>query len=54
MEDLVSDLNLFDVQPSKGKYTWNNKRAGVGQIVARLDHFLIHSPLLSLPSTITS
>jgi len=27
MEDLVSELDLFDVQPNKGKYTWINKRS---------------------------
>jgi exonuclease III len=54
MDDLVSDLDLFDVQPSKGKYTWNNKRTWVVHIAARLDHFLIRSPLLFLPFTITS
>jgi hypothetical protein len=54
MEDLVSDLDLFDVKPSKGKYTWNNKRTGVGHIAARLDRFLIHNPLLFLPLVITS
>jgi hypothetical protein len=46
MEDLISDLDLFNVQPSKGKYTWSNKRSGVEHITARLDHFLIHNPLL--------
>jgi hypothetical protein len=54
MEDMVSNLDLFDVYPSKGKYTWSNNRAGVGHIAARLDHFLIHSPLLSLPDNISS
>jgi exonuclease III len=54
MEDLITDLDLFDVKPSKGKYTWSNKRTGVGHIAARLDRFLIHSPLLLLPLDISS
>jgi hypothetical protein len=54
MEDLISDLDLFDVQPSKGKYTWSNKRSRVGHIAARLDRFLIHSPLLFRPLSISS
>jgi exonuclease III len=54
MEDLISELDLFDVQPSKGKYTWSNKRSGVGHIAARLDRFLIHSPLLFRPLSISS
>lgn len=54
MEDLVSTLDLFDVQPSKGKFTCSNKRAGMVHIATRLDRFLIHSPLLSLPDEISS
>ena len=37
MDDLISDLDLFDVPPAKGMYTWNNRRVGFGHIVARLD-----------------
>jgi exonuclease III len=54
MEDLVSTLDLFDVQPSKGKFSWSNKRAGSGHIATKLDCFLIHSPLLSLLDEISS
>jgi hypothetical protein len=49
MDDLISDLDLFDVPPTKGMYTWNNKRAGPGHIAARLDRFLISSSFLALP-----
>ena len=54
MEDLISELDPFDVQPSKGKHTWSNKRLGVGHIATRLDRFLIHSSLLLLPLNISS
>jgi len=54
MEDLISTLDLFDVQPSKGNFTWNNIRVGPGHIEARLDHFLIHSSLLILHYDISS
>jgi hypothetical protein len=54
MEDLISELDLFDVQPSKGKFTWSNKILGVGHIASRLDHFLIHSSILLLPLNILS
>jgi hypothetical protein len=54
MEDLITDLDLFDVKPSKGKYTWSNKRSGVGHIPTRLDRFLIHNSLLLLPLDISS
>jgi hypothetical protein len=35
MDDLILDLDLFDVPPSKGQYTWNNRRAGPSHIVTR-------------------
>jgi hypothetical protein len=54
MEDLVFELDLFDVYPSKAKYTWSNKHAGVGHITSRLDRFLIYSSMLSLPDKISS
>jgi hypothetical protein len=44
MEDLISSLDLFDVQPSKGKFTWNNRRAGPGHIEARLIVFSFTPP----------
>jgi hypothetical protein len=53
MEDLISTLDLFDVQPSKGKFTWNNRIVGLGHIAARLDHFLIHNSFLSLHDDIS-
>jgi hypothetical protein len=49
LEDLISDLDLYDVPSNKGIYTWNNRRAGPGHIAARLDRFLISNSLLSLP-----
>jgi len=50
MDDLIYDLDLFDVPPTKGMYTWKNKRAGSGHIVVRLDQFLISSYFLALPN----
>jgi len=47
MDDLILDLDLFDVPPSKGLYTWNNRRAGPGHIAARLDWFLIRISFFS-------
>ena len=43
MEDLIYDWDLSYVKPTKGKYTWSNKRVNPSFIVARLDRFLIHS-----------
>lgn len=48
MEDLIQDWDLLDLKPSQGKYTWTNKRVGLGHIVARLDRFLIQSSHLLL------
>jgi exonuclease III len=50
LEDLISDLDLYDVPSSKGIYTWNNRRAGPDHIAARLDKFLISNELLALPN----
>jgi hypothetical protein len=27
IEDLISFLDMIDIQPNKGKFTWNNRRA---------------------------
>jgi hypothetical protein len=54
MEDLISNLDLFDVHPSKGKFTWSNRRARLGHIEARIDRFIIHYSILSLPYEIFS
>jgi hypothetical protein len=55
MEGIILDWDLIDVAPSKGKFTWSNKRIGTGHIiVARLDRFFIHSILLSSSSSIKS
>jgi exonuclease III len=48
LEDLISDLDLYDVPLNKGIYTWNKRRARPGHIAARLDRFLISSAWLSL------
>jgi exonuclease III len=48
VEDLIQDWDLLDVKPSRGKYTWSNKRVGPGHIAARLDRFLLQSSYLLL------
>jgi len=45
-EDIISNWDLIDVVPKKGRFTWTNKRQGREDIVARLDKFLIKSDLL--------
>ena len=46
MEDLMADLDLLDIPLRNGKYTWSNKRTGIGHVVERLDKFLVSSTFL--------
>ena len=48
VEDLIQDWDLLDIKPSRGKFTWSNKRERPGYIAARLDRFLIQSSYLLL------
>jgi exonuclease III len=48
VEDLMLDWDLEDIKPTKGKFTWTNRRSGPGHISARLDRFLLHSSFLTL------
>ena len=48
VEDIIMKWDLEDIKPSKGKFTWTNKRVGPGHIAARLDRFLVHSSFLTL------
>jgi len=54
LENLIYTLDLIDVHPSKGRFTWNNRRACPWHIAVRLDCFLIHSSCMSLPDSISS
>ena len=54
VDDLILDWELNDVIPSKGKFTWTNKRLELGHISARLDRFLIQDSFLLLGVNITS
>jgi endonuclease/exonuclease/phosphatase family metal-dependent hydrolase len=54
LDDVISTLELYDVPPKKGSFTWNNRRAGLGHIAARLDRFLISSSFLSSNGSFSS
>ena len=54
VEDIIMDWDLEDIKPSKGKFTWTNKRVGLGNIAARLDRFLVQSSFLTLGLFATS
>ena len=34
VKDIMSEWELEDVKPTKGNYTWSNKRASLGHIAA--------------------
>jgi hypothetical protein len=44
--DLISEWDLQDIRPLKGKFTWNNRRGGLNHIAARLDRFFISNDFL--------
>ena len=46
--DLITDMNLVDVQTTNGKFTWNNRRGGIHQIASRLDRYLVSEDFVSL------
>jgi hypothetical protein len=48
VDDLIQDWDLLDIKPSKGKFTWSNRRIIPGHITARLDRFLVYSSFLPL------
>jgi hypothetical protein len=54
MDDLISSLDLIDVPPSKGIFTWNNRRVGLGFTAAKMDCFLINNSFLSLTDSFSS
>lgn len=41
LRDNISHLNLIDVKPGSGTFTWNNRRSGTEAISERLDWFLV-------------
>lgn len=46
MQDLISDWDLFDIKPTKGHFTWTNRRSGINHIAARLERLLVSSDLM--------
>eukprot|EP00253_Pinus_taeda_P002539 PITA_02539 len=53
-EDLILDWDLEDIKPTSRKFTWSNKRLGLGHIATRLDRFLVQSSFLSCGLMATS
>ena len=48
VDELILDWEVSEVIPSKGKFTWTNKRMGPWHIAARLDKFMIQESFLLL------
>jgi exonuclease III len=43
---LIDKLNLIDLEPTNGTFTWTNRRTGSHQIACKLDRFLISDSLM--------
>lgn len=41
LRNMIGSLNLIDVKPTNGVFTWNNRRCGGEAISERLDRFLV-------------
>ena len=41
LQDNINSLNLVDIKPINGQFTWNNRRSGEFCIAERLDLFLV-------------
>lgn len=41
LQDNISTLNLVDIKPSNGQFTWNNRSMGDSCIAEWLDHFMV-------------
>jgi exonuclease III len=41
LRDNINSLNLVDIKPNNGRFTWNNRRVGESWIAERLDRFLV-------------
>jgi hypothetical protein len=46
IEDLIEEWDLINIKPSKGNFTWSNKRLGLGHIAMHLDRSLIQSDFI--------
>eukprot|EP00253_Pinus_taeda_P008234 PITA_08234 len=47
LEGIMTEHELVDIIPKNRKYTWSNRRMGPGNIMERLDRFLVNISLLS-------
>lgn len=47
LEHIMQEKDLVDIKPKNRRYTWSNKRIGAGNIMERLDRFLVNVTFLS-------
>eukprot|EP00253_Pinus_taeda_P024611 PITA_24611 len=47
LEGIMLQHEMVDIIPKNQKYTWNNRRLGLGNIMERLDRILVNITLLS-------
>eukprot|EP00253_Pinus_taeda_P034575 PITA_34575 len=47
LEEIMQEHEMVDIIPKNRKYTWSNRRLGPGNIMERLDRFLVNISLLS-------
>eukprot|EP00253_Pinus_taeda_P018715 PITA_18715 len=47
LEEIMQEHEMVDIIPKNRKYTWSNRRLGAGNIMERLDRFLVNISLLS-------
>lgn len=47
LEAIIQDHDLMDMAPKNRRYTWSNRRLGLGNIMECLDRFLINISFLS-------
>jgi hypothetical protein len=48
MEDLISLLELYDSNPTKGSFTWPNRCTGLGHRSDILDRFLVNNSFFDI------
>ena len=48
VEDFIQSLDLIDIKPKLGCFTWSNHIVGAANVSARLDQFLIHQSFAAL------
>ena len=51
LESIMQEQDLVDMRPKNRRYTWSNRRIGIGNIMERLDRFLISIAYLSTFTT---